>query len=96
MHVDSITSRRESNPQPLAPQASALGPPKSQLTNASDGGCSTADDSASRGRAAPGAARSAREGSDDADLGIIIDAWPTLPATVKAGIVAMVKAASGE
>ena len=29
---------------------------------------------------------------DDPDLGAIIDAWPELPAAVKAGIVAMVKA----
>jgi hypothetical protein len=31
----------------------------------------------------------------DPDLSAIIDAWPALPEAVKAGIVAMVKAAAG-
>ena len=33
--------------------------------------------------------------SHDADLRAVLDAWPTLPAAIKAGIVAMVKAAQG-
>lgn len=31
----------------------------------------------------------------DADLADVIAAWPTLPATIRAGILAMVKGASG-
>ncbi len=31
----------------------------------------------------------------DPDLAVLIDRWPTLPAAVKAGIVAMVEAAAG-
>jgi hypothetical protein len=34
----------------------------------------------------------AREVPLDADLAALIDAWPTLPVTIKAGIVAMVRA----
>jgi hypothetical protein len=33
--------------------------------------------------------------SDDPDLTAIIDAWPALPETVRAGILAMVNAAAG-
>ena len=57
-------------------------------------------------RAAPGAARSAAKGDsephqslpDDPNLRAIVDAWPTLPQPVRAGILAMVRAAtqSGE
>ncbi|MCZ6446214.1 MAG: hypothetical protein O6758_08515 [Planctomycetota bacterium] len=47
--------------------------------------------------AAPSAARSVEsEGENaqiDPDLQCLIDAWPTLPKPVKAGIVAMVRAA---
>jgi hypothetical protein len=32
----------------------------------------------------------------DADLAAVVKAWPMLPAAVKAGILAMVKAAGGE
>jgi len=31
----------------------------------------------------------------DADLQVLIDAWPALPEAIKAGIVAMVRAAGG-
>ena len=34
-------------------------------------------------------------GSIDPDLAVLIDAWATLPEPLKAGIVAMVKAAGG-
>ena len=47
-------------------------------------------------RAAESGAVGARNGADDAELRVVLDAWPTLPATVKASIVAMVKAARGE
>jgi len=33
--------------------------------------------------------------SHDADLRAVLDAWPTLPAAIKAGILAMVKATKG-
>jgi hypothetical protein len=33
---------------------------------------------------------------NDPELAHIVDAWPTLPDAIKAGIVAMVKAASGK
>jgi integrase len=33
---------------------------------------------------------------DDADLGVIIDAWPTLPEAIRSSILAMVKAAGGD
>jgi hypothetical protein len=32
----------------------------------------------------------------DRDLATVVDAWPELPEAIKAGIVAMVKAAPGE
>ncbi|MGO9601648.1 MAG: hypothetical protein ACLP7Q_27045 [Isosphaeraceae bacterium] len=32
----------------------------------------------------------------DPELATVVDAWPYLPAALKAGIVAMVKAASGK
>lgn len=35
-------------------------------------------------------------GASDADLTAIVRAWPTLPAAIKAGIVAMVKAGAGD
>jgi hypothetical protein len=35
-----------------------------------------------------------RESQIDADLALILDRWPALPEAVRAGIVAMVKAAS--
>jgi hypothetical protein len=42
-------------------------------------------------------ARGARDGGcnapDDAELARLIDAWPTLPGAIRAGILAMVKAA---
>jgi hypothetical protein len=31
----------------------------------------------------------------DPDLAAVVEAWPTLPAAIRAGILAMVKAASG-
>ena len=34
-------------------------------------------------------------GSDDPDLAAVVAAWPELPEAIKAGILAMVKAASG-
>ena len=37
----------------------------------------------------------ADDGIDDPDLVAIVSAWPTLPGPVKAGIVAMVRAAGG-
>ena len=45
--------------------------------------------------AAPRAAQSAANPPFDADLQQLIDAWPDLPEAVKAGILAMVKAAAG-
>ena len=35
----------------------------------------------------------AAEARIDADLALVIDAWPTLPEAIKAGILAMVQAA---
>jgi hypothetical protein len=40
-------------------------------------------------------ARGAQIKLKDPDLGAIIDAWPTLPEPIKAGILAMVRTASG-
>jgi len=34
----------------------------------------------------------AREAPVDPDLAAVVDAWPTLPAAIKAGILAMVRA----
>jgi hypothetical protein len=42
------------------------------------------------------AAQGQRAALDDADLAIVVDAWDRLPAAVRAGIVAMVKAALPE
>ena len=44
----------------------------------------------------PGAARGAAQNTPDAQLAAIIQAWPTLPEAVRAGIVAMVTAARRE
>ena len=38
----------------------------------------------------------ARETTADADLAAVIDAWPTLPGAVKAGVLAMVTHASND
>jgi hypothetical protein len=35
----------------------------------------------------------AREAPIDADLAAVVDAWPELPSAIKAGILAMVRAA---
>ena len=43
--------------------------------------------------AAPGAADESKNGPIDPDLQSVIDAWETLPDPVKAGILAMVRAA---
>lgn len=43
--------------------------------------------------AAESAAAGAENGPVDPDLQAVIDAWPALPAAVKAGILAMVRAA---
>jgi hypothetical protein len=40
------------------------------------------------------AAHGQRAASDDPELAAVIDAWDRLPEAIKAGIVAMVKAAS--
>ena len=45
----------------------------------------------SRDSAAPGAAVGAQNTSIDPDLQAIIERWPELPDTVKAGILAMVR-----
>jgi hypothetical protein len=42
------------------------------------------------------AAHGQRAASDDPDLAAVAEAWPDLPEAIKAGIVAMVKAASPE
>jgi hypothetical protein len=42
------------------------------------------------------AAQGQRAASNDPDLALVNAAWDRLPAAVKAGIVAMVKAASGK
>ncbi|MGQ9650790.1 MAG: hypothetical protein ACUVXJ_11825 [Phycisphaerae bacterium] len=39
--------------------------------------------------------RSAAEAVTDADMHLILEAWETLPDAVRAGILAMVKAAKG-
>ncbi|MCZ6734540.1 MAG: hypothetical protein O7F17_03720 [Planctomycetota bacterium] len=44
-------------------------------------------------RAAPSAARSVESDPIDPDLATVIDAWPSLPKPVKAGIVALVNTA---
>jgi hypothetical protein len=36
----------------------------------------------------------AREHSADADLQVVVDAWPSLPETAKANILAMIRAAT--
>ena len=48
----------------------------------------------SRERAALGAAASAENAAIDSDLQAIVKSWPNLSVAVKAGIVAMVRAAS--
>jgi hypothetical protein len=42
------------------------------------------------------AAHGQRAESNDAALAAVVDAWPALPEAIKAGILAMVKAASGK
>jgi hypothetical protein len=37
-----------------------------------------------------------RVGKTDPDFALVADAWPTLPAALKAGILAMVKATAGQ
>jgi hypothetical protein len=37
----------------------------------------------------------AQTGPCDADLAMLVEAWPSLPAAIKAGILAMVRAAAG-
>ena len=49
----------------------------------------------SENRAAAGAAVDSENGPIDADLRAIIERWAELPNAVKAGIVAMVRAAGG-
>ena len=44
-------------------------------------------------RAAPGAAVDSENTGFDSDIQAVIDAWPVLPEAVKAGIVAMIRAA---
>jgi hypothetical protein len=58
-----------------------------------------AENSAGSGGAncgAPGAGNPADNPPDDPDLVAIVGAWPTLPDVIKAGILAMVKAAGGK
>ena len=68
---------------------------KSQLPENHKGGCSKDLPNKQARRAAPATARSAEKspGATDSDpaLARLIDAWPSLPEPVKAGIVAMVK-----
>lgn len=40
-------------------------------------------------------ALSAREAPLDPELAAVVDAWPALPAAIKAGILAMIRAAGG-
>lgn len=51
-------------------------------------------------QAVSGGAESGADSDDfaqiDPDLAMLLDAWPTLPEPVKAGILAMVKAAKGK
>jgi hypothetical protein len=42
------------------------------------------------------AAHGQRAESNEPDLAAVIEAWPTLPEAIRAGIVAMVTAASGK
>ncbi len=46
-------------------------------------------------RAAESGAVGARNGADDAELRVVLDAWPTLPAAVRATVVKQVEAARG-
>jgi hypothetical protein len=43
--------------------------------------------------ALPVALESGKPGLPDADLAAVIDAWPTLPGAIKAGILAIIQAA---
>lgn len=45
-----------------------------------------------RGCCTPGCTERAGTGETDADLRAVVDAWPTLSAAVRAGILAMVRA----
>ena len=47
----------------------------------------------SRDCAAPGAAVGAENGPIDPDLARVIEAWPKLPAAIRAGVLAMIDAA---
>ncbi len=49
----------------------------------------------SRDCAAPGAADTTQNAPSDPDIRAIIEHWPDLPDTVKAGIVAMIRAVVG-
>jgi hypothetical protein len=43
----------------------------------------------------PGAAPAQRAAPDDPELAALVAAWPTLPEAIRAGILAMVRAAGG-
>jgi integrase len=45
---------------------------------------------------APAGAHSAGTAGNDKELAQVVEAWPKLPATIRAGVVAMVKAAAGQ
>jgi len=77
--------RRESNPRPLGPQPSAGNPQHlggQALTETPDPGSTKY------------ATKTAPDTLADPALGAVVKAWPTLPEPVKAGILAMIEAAS--
>ncbi|MBT6158040.1 MAG: hypothetical protein HOK71_09835 [Planctomycetaceae bacterium] len=51
------------------------------------------DNAHSREGAAPGAAVGAEITPIDVDLAAVVDAWPKLPEAIRAGILAMIRAA---